>query len=159
MSEAEYYWPETPGVYEVCDSRGQPDRLTFDGQYWTRSGVANSYSSECLERNFFYLGVRREQANPQPTDQEKFAAFLKRAAAEVESWPEWMQDTLGWWREDAEISDAKPTPKTITPDPDDGNAMVAQEALDEWRACKQQPKAADWAYRWAVDLCEKLGAR
>jgi hypothetical protein len=52
-----------------------------------------------------------------------------------------------------------PTPKTITPDPDDGNAMVAQEALDEWRACKQQPRAADWAYRWAVDLCERLGAR
>jgi hypothetical protein len=36
---------------------------------------------------------------------------------------------------------------------------MAQQALDEWRACKQQPKAADWAYRWAVDLCERLGAR
>lgn len=61
--------------------------------------------------------------------------------------------------QEAEPAKAEPTPKTLTPDSDDGNAMVAQEALDEWRACKQQPKAADWAYRWAVDLCERLGAR
>jgi hypothetical protein len=63
---------------------------------------------------------------------------------------------LGVRREPATLT---PTPKTLTPDPDDGNAMVAQEALDEWRNVKQQPKAADWAYRWAVELCERLGAR
>jgi hypothetical protein len=67
---SDFYWPETPGVYEVCDSRGQPDRLTFDGQYWTRPGVATSYSAECLERNFFYLGVRREPARPMAEDKE-----------------------------------------------------------------------------------------
>ena len=39
------------------------------------------------------------------------------------------------------------------------NAATAQQALDEWRACKQQPKAADWAYKWAVRLCEIAGAR
>jgi hypothetical protein len=44
--------------------------------------------------------------------------------------------------------------------PDDGNAMVAQEALDEWRLIQHKPAEVErWAYRWAVELCERLGAR
>ncbi len=59
----------------------------------------------------------------------------------------------------AKIANATPKlSKALTPDPDDGNQMNAQQALDEWRACKQAPKAADWAYKWAVQLCQMLGA-
>jgi len=76
-------------------------------------------------------------------------------APPIDQWEAIAIGYLGVRREPATLT---PTPKTITPD-DDGNAMVAQQALDEWRACKQQPKAADWAYRWAVELCERLGAR
>ena len=100
---SDFYWPEAPGDYDVCDSRGQPERLTFDGRYWTKGGSENFLSSESLERSFHYLGVRREAEQPD-------------------------------------------------------NAATAQQALDEWRACKQQPKAADWAYKWAVTLCEIAGA-
>lgn len=39
------------------------------------------------------------------------------------------------------------------------NAATAQQALDEWRAVKQAPKAADWAYKWGRTLCEIAGAR
>jgi hypothetical protein len=49
-------------------------------------------------------------------------------------------------------------PVEATPDEEVGDALIAQQALDEWRACKQAPKAADWAYKWAVQLCQMLGA-
>jgi hypothetical protein len=39
------------------------------------------------------------------------------------------------------------------------SAATAQQALNEWRSVKQAPKAADWAYKWAVKLCEIAGAR
>ena len=43
------------------------------------------------------------------------------------------------------------------PQPED-NAAIAKQALAEWRECKQSPKAADWAYRWAHRLCVMMGA-
>jgi len=49
----------------------------------------------------------------------------------------------------------KPMQSEVEPD----SAATAQQALDEWRACKQAPKAADWAYKWAVTLCEIAGAK
>jgi hypothetical protein len=37
---------------------------------------------------------------------------------------------------------------------------AAQQALDEWRSIQHKPAEVErWAYRWAVDLCERLGAR
>ena len=112
-----------------------------------------------------------------PTADGQFVVEYRMGDNSIEGWPfelrngVWVDDVTrkGWTQDDMmangylgvrrEPATLTPTPKTITPDPDDGNAMVAQKALDEWRACKQQPKAADWAYRWAVDLCERLGAR
>lgn len=162
MSEAEYYWPLSgdAGTYFVWEG-GCPYEWKWDGVWHSPEEDVHRTTQQMVD--YGYLGVRREAAKPVPTDDEKFAALLKRAAAEVKTWPAWRQDTLGWWRDEEQDENPAnthtPTPKSLTPDPDDGNAMVAQQALDEWRACKQQPKAADWAYRWAVDLCERLGAR
>ena len=52
-----------------------------------------------------------------------------------------------------------PTPKTITPDPDDGNAMVAQQALAELQACQYAFHRDAWAKKWGPTLCEIAGAR
>ena len=56
--------------------------------------------------------------------------------------------------------------KPITED-DEDDAMgereileAAQQALDEWRTIQHKPAEVErWAYRWAVELCERLGAR
>lgn len=80
---------------------------------------------------------------------------------------EWMWDGQHWISMAPGFYSARSTEQMIeasylgvrreveTPD----NAATAQQALDEWRAVEQAPKAADWAYRWAVKLCERLGAR
>lgn len=158
----DFYWPlpGEVGTYEVCGG-GATAVVQWDGSKFRFSnGDAVEVSTM---KAWGYLGVRREAEKPTPTDDEKFAAFLKRAAAEVATWPEWMQDTLGWWRDEERAEKPanthKPPRNALLPDPDDGNAMVAQQALDEWRAVKQAPKAADWAYKWAVTLCEIAGAR
>jgi hypothetical protein len=37
---------------------------------------------------------------------------------------------------------------------------AAQQALDEWRSIQHKPAEVErWAYRWAVELCERLGAK
>jgi len=39
------------------------------------------------------------------------------------------------------------------------NAATAQQALDQWRLIQHKPAEVErWAYRWAVELCERLGA-
>jgi hypothetical protein len=40
------------------------------------------------------------------------------------------------------------------------NYEAANLAIDEWRTIQHKPAEVErWAYRWAVDLCERLGAR
>ena len=37
---------------------------------------------------------------------------------------------------------------------------AAQQALTAWRSIQHKPAEVErWAYRWAVELCERLGAR
>ena len=37
---------------------------------------------------------------------------------------------------------------------------AAQQALAAWRSIQHKPAEVErWAYRWAVELCERLGAR
>jgi hypothetical protein len=40
----------------------------------------------------------------QSSDRDQFLAFLKRASEEVATWPEWKQNTLGWWVEENAVS-------------------------------------------------------
>ena len=49
--------------------------------------------------------------------------------------------------------------RPITPDPDDGNAMVAQQALAELQACQYAFHRDAWAKKWGPTLCEIAGAR
>lgn len=35
-------------------------------------------------------------------DLDRFREFLRLAKREVDSWPEWKKNTLGWWRSDEE---------------------------------------------------------
>lgn len=35
-------------------------------------------------------------------DIDRFREFLRSAKREVDSWPEWKKNTLGWWRSDEE---------------------------------------------------------
>jgi hypothetical protein len=130
---SEFYWPAEKGIHRVYFTAEQ--RLfslpwQWDGEVWSDPEcLAVRRTADEMIANG-YLGVRREPEKP------IIARVTLRDGGEH-----------------------KPPRNALAPDPDDGNAMVAQQALDEWRACKQQPKAADWAYRWAVDLCERLGAR
>lgn len=60
----------------------------------------------------------------------------------------------------AEMSDGYLGVRREKPKPEQApdNAAIAAQALAEWRECKQSPKAADWAYKWAHRLCVMLGA-
>ena len=39
------------------------------------------------------------------------------------------------------------------------NAATAQQALDEWRACRKPAEFERWAIKWGPVLCQMLGAR
>lgn len=124
-----YYWPLCDEIGERVVSSG----LVSANVFWNGSKFRFSNGDlvdESTMKSLGWLGVIRDNEKP------IIARVTLRGGGEH-----------------------KPPKNALMCDPDDGNAMVAQQALDEWRAVKQQPKAADWACKWAVDLCKRLGAR
>jgi hypothetical protein len=133
MSEATHYWPATPGRYDIEYRMGNN---TYEGWpfewvdgHWVDVVTRKWWTKDDMIANG-YLGVRREPEKP------IIAHVTLRDGGEH-----------------------KPPRNALAHDPDDGNAMVAQEALDQWRTIQHKPVEVErWAYRWAVDLCERLGA-
>jgi hypothetical protein len=107
MSESGYYWPETPGCYNI--------------EYRMGDNTYGGWPFEWIEGHWFDVVTRK------------------------------------WWTKDDMIANGYLGVRREAEKPD--NAATAQQALDEWRAVKQAPKAADWAYKWAVMLCEIAGAK
>jgi hypothetical protein len=77
-------------------------------------------------------------------------------APPIDQWEAIAIGYLGVRREQATLT---PTPRPLTPDPDDGNAMVAQEALNELRMCRKSYQFERWSIKWGRPLTERLGAR
>jgi hypothetical protein len=141
-AEPAFFWPreDEPGDYDVTHEDGEVRPAWFNGKRWAEDQNSPWLVSteQMIERG--WLGVRSEPATLQQGPQPIVPVTDTSIAANLSVIP--------------------PTPKTLTPDPDDGNAMVAQEALDEWRLIQHKPAEVErWAYRWAVELCERLGAR
>lgn len=56
-------------------------------------------------------------------DLDRFREFLRLAKREVDSWPEWKKNTLGWWRSDEETG-------------------VESTSLERWSGTDAEAKAA-----------------
>jgi hypothetical protein len=114
MSEASYFWPseDQPGEYIVERSTDAAE-WRWDGKGWLylMPGFNTVRSTEELVK-IGYLGVRREQAKPEPK-----------------------------------------------PDEEVGDAMIAQEALNELRMCRKSYQFERWSIKWGKPLTEMLGAR
>lgn len=140
MSEASYFWPSVPGKYTIEATDGDRDdwSLGNDGMWACDEIRSRTFSTEEMASDG-YLGVRREpaklQQGPQPIVPVTDTSIT------------------------ANLSVVPPTPKIITPDPDDGNAMAAQEALNELRMCRKSYQFERWSIKWGKPLTEMLGAR
>ena len=45
-----------------------------------------------------------EPTSSDEADLERFREFLRSAKREVDSWPEWKKNTLGWWRSNEDMA-------------------------------------------------------
>jgi len=131
---SDFYWPLSGevGTYTLCRPQLKDEggwELCGDGLWRHTANDGVAYTSEYLKRHG-YLGVRREPEKP------VIARVTLRDGGEH-----------------------KPPRNALAPDPDDGNAMVAQEALDELRMCRKSYQFERWSIKWGRPLTEMLGAR
>jgi hypothetical protein len=148
MSEATHYWPgeNQPGEYSVERKAGDEKDWEWDGVKWRR-GMWFRDTSEMISMG--YLGVRREPAT-------------ETRVLPPGYW--YTPSGLGVATE-MDARDFLPA-KPMTEDEEDKataeqeNYEAANLAIDEWRTIQHKPAEVErWAYRWAVELCERLGAR
>jgi hypothetical protein len=158
---SEFYWPETPGVYEIQCGDGESEWWTLIGGLW-----AATYTTQQMIDDG-YLGVRREPAKAEPAyywpDEPGDYTLCGHGGCKADA--RW--DGRAFMFSDGEAASVSTLRKFgwfgVAREPEatpvDDNATYAASVMAKLRAAKKPGQFEAIALGDVPELCRRLGAR